>query len=367
MHRSRTFQLIADSPSKYKGENMATSDNYDLPDDAVPVFIINGFLEAGKTDFIKFTMDQEYFQTEGTTVLLLCEEGESEYDEKLLKKNHTVVVPVEKETDFNKEYLTSLEEKYHPERFIIEWNGMWNQDDLYDGPMSEKVLSQAQNRPANYEISLPDDWVIYQVITIMDGSTLDLYLNNMKSYMGQMLRKAELAIVNRCDGIADDKLVDYRRKIRAMGQNAMIVLEDKDGEIPQDTLPEDLPYDLSKDMIELKDEDYGTWFVDCMDNPDRYVGKTVKFSAMMLKRKNMPKTEFVPGRMAMTCCAQDMTFLGFIAKGNADALAPYKTRDWVKVTAKISMEERKEYSGEGPVLEVTDLARTAEIADPVTF
>lgn len=185
--------------------------------------------------------------------------------------------------------------------------------------------------------------------------------------MGQMLRKAELAIVNRCDGIADDKLVDYRRKIRAMGQNAMIVLEDKDGEIPQDTLPEDLPYDLSKDMIELKDEDYGTWFVDCMDNPDRYVGKTVKFSAMMLKRKNMPKTEFVPGRMAMTCCAQDMTFLGFIAKGNADALAPYKTRDWVKVTAKISMEERKEYSGEGPVLEVTDLARTAEIADPVTF
>lgn len=117
---------------------MATSDNYDLPDDAVPVFIINGFLEAGKTDFIKFTMDQEYFQTEGTTVLLLCEEGESEYDEKLLKKNHTVVVPVEKETDFNKEYLTSLEEKYHPERFIIEWNGMWNQDDLYDGPMSKR-------------------------------------------------------------------------------------------------------------------------------------------------------------------------------------------------------------------------------------
>ena len=56
---------------------MATSDNYELNDDQIPVFLINGFLEAGKTDFIKFTMAQDYFQTEGTTLLLLCEEGES--------------------------------------------------------------------------------------------------------------------------------------------------------------------------------------------------------------------------------------------------------------------------------------------------
>ena len=57
---------------------MATSDNYELQDDQIPVFLINGFLEAGKTEFIKYTMAQDYFQTEGTTLLLLCEEGESE-------------------------------------------------------------------------------------------------------------------------------------------------------------------------------------------------------------------------------------------------------------------------------------------------
>ena len=48
----------------------------------LPVFVINGFLEAGKTQFMKFTMQQEYFKTEGNTLLIVCEEGDEEYDEK---------------------------------------------------------------------------------------------------------------------------------------------------------------------------------------------------------------------------------------------------------------------------------------------
>ncbi len=346
---------------------MATSDNYELRDDQIPVFLINGFLEAGKSDFIKFTMAQEYFQAEGTTLLLLCEEGESEYDDATLEKYHTVKILMENETDFNKKYLEELQSKYKPERIIIEWNGMWNQDDLFNGPMSEKVIAEQQNREAEYELSMPESWAIYQVITIINGATFDLYLNNMKSFIGQMLRPAELAIVNRCDNIPNEKLVDYRRKIRAMGQNAMIVLEDKDGEIPQDTLPEDLPYDINQPAINIKAEDYGTWFVDCMDNPERYVGKDITFTAMVLKRKNMPANEFVPGRMAMTCCAQDMTFLGYVTKADPAVLAAFNTRDWVKLTAKVGMEVREEYGGEGPVLELKDIAHTGAIDDPVTF
>ena len=348
---------------------MATSDNYELQDDQIPVFLINGFLEAGKTEFIKYTMAQDYFQTEGTTLLLLCEEGESEYEEAELLKYHTVAIRMEKETDFNEAYLSKLQAEYNPERIIIEWNGMWNQDDLYDGPMSEQKLAKDQGRPANYALSMPESWVIYQVITIMDGSTLGIYINNnnMRSFLGQMLREAELAIVNRCDDVSSDQLVDFRRKIRAMGQGAMLILEDKNGEIQQDMLPEDLPYDLAADSIDLKPEDYGIWFVDCMDNPERYIGKKITFTGMVLKRRGMPSNEFIPGRMAMTCCAQDMTFLGFVTKGDPAVIAPYNTRDWAKLTATVSMEEREEYSGEGPVLELVSIDRTGPIDDVVTF
>ena len=49
----------------------------DKKERGMPVFLINGFLEAGKTKFISFTLQQEYFKADETTVLLLCEEGDT--------------------------------------------------------------------------------------------------------------------------------------------------------------------------------------------------------------------------------------------------------------------------------------------------
>ena len=335
--------------------------------DGIPVFLINGFLESGKTSFIQYTMNQEYFQTNGNTLLLLCEDGEKEYDPIELAKLHTTPIYMSDITDFQEEKLKKLADTYKPERILIEWNGMWNQDDLYGGPMSEAVLSEQQNREPKYIVSMPREWFLYQVITIVDGSTLKMYLSNMRSFLGQMLRNAELCIVNRCDNLSNEEMIDYRRKLRAMGQNAMIMLEDKNGEIPQSALPEELPYDLNQEKIAIADTDYGTWFLDCMDNPERYLGKELSFTAMVLKRKNMPEDEFIPGRMAMTCCAQDMSFLGFICKGNKDMLSAFSTRDWVKVTVKVALEEREEYHGVGPVLKLVDIVRTGEISEPVNF
>ena len=52
----------------------------------VPVYLITGFLESGKTSFLSFTLQQDYFQIDGKTLLILCEEGEEEYDEEALKQ-----------------------------------------------------------------------------------------------------------------------------------------------------------------------------------------------------------------------------------------------------------------------------------------
>ena len=56
-----------------------------MDEERMPLFLINGFLEAGKTEFIKFTMDQDYFKTEGKTLLIVCEEGEEEYEDEFLE------------------------------------------------------------------------------------------------------------------------------------------------------------------------------------------------------------------------------------------------------------------------------------------
>ena len=315
----------------------------EIEDDVMPLFLINGFLEAGKTTFLQFTMSQEYFQAEGRTLLIVCEEGDTEYDPELLSRTRTSAVYVDSLAELTPARLEELEIQYNPERVLMEWNGMWNQD----------------------ELALPEDWTIYQQITIIDGSTFELYVQNMKPLLGAMLRNSELVIMNRCDGIPDDKLTAYRRTIRAMSRESEIVLEDENGEIPQASLEEDLPYDLNQPVIAIKPEDYGVWYIDCMDQPERYVGKTVEFTAMVLKSPKFPKDQFVPGRMAMTCCEADMTFLGFLCKWK-DA-ASFRTKDWVRVQAEIGVEYQKDYRGEGPVLYAKKVERAKEIKDIVQF
>ena len=50
----------------------------------VPVYLITGFLESGKTKFINNTVRQEYFQIPQTTLILNTEEGGEEYDDAVM-------------------------------------------------------------------------------------------------------------------------------------------------------------------------------------------------------------------------------------------------------------------------------------------
>lgn len=311
-----------------------------IEDDITPVFLINGFLEAGKTEFLSFTMEQEYFQTDGKTLLIVCEEGDTEYDEELLRETRTSVVYVDSLEDISPDRLTELELLHNPERVLIEWNGMWNQDDL----------------------KLPADWMIYQQITIIDMSTFDLYVKNMKPLLAAMVRNTELIICNRCDDIED--LERYKRMLKSMNTKCDIVFEDEDGEI-DDISEEDLPYDLSAEVVKISPEAYGIWYIDCMDKPERYVGKVVEFTAMVLKSPNFPKNYFVPGRMAMTCCADDMTFLGYICK--AKEARNLETKQWVKVRAKVALEFWQDYDGEGPVLYAEEVVPAQPVEEVVQF
>ncbi|MBQ6696224.1 MAG: GTPase [Lachnospiraceae bacterium] len=296
-----------------------------------PVYMINGFLESGKTEFITYTLAQPYFRTKGKTLIIACEEGEVEYGADLLKRCNAVLEIIEEEEDFNTANLVELEKKHKPERIIIEYNGMWNYKDM----------------------RLPWHWKIEQQITTIDGSTFPVYYNNMRSLLAEMVRKSEMIIFNRCDGI--EELNVYKRNIKAVNPGADVIFEDSNGEI--DTIfEEDLPFDLNAPIIDLDNMGYGIWYLDSLDHLERYIGKTIRFKAMVLIPDGFPKGYFVPGRMAMTCCADDMAFLGFACEyAGADSL---KQKEWVEVTATISKEYWKDYDGEGPILHATSVVRT---------
>lgn len=303
-----------------------------------PVYIINGFLDSGKTDFFRYTINQPYFRTRGKTLLIVCEEGENEYEESLLKSTNTVIEMIEDEEDFNPDALVALDAKYNPERILIEYNGMWNFKNM----------------------RLPIMWKLEQQITVIDASSFELYFSNMKSLLAEQLRNSDLILFNRCDGIED--LASYKRNVKAINQKADIIFEDRNGEVDV-TLDEDLPFDLNSDPIELNNYGYGMFYLDALDHADRYVGKNVKFKAMVLIPPEFPKGRFVPGRMAMTCCAEDMQFLGFAC--DYDKTSELTEKEWVLVTAKVVKEFVPEYNGEGSVLKAISVEKTTAPQNPV--
>lgn len=301
----------------------------------IPVYLMAGFLDSGKTSFTNFTIQQDYFSDGSKTLLILCEEGEEEYDEKILKRHNTIQVLVESEADFTEQRLNDYQLRYRPERVVIEYNGMWRTDHFLN-------------------MQMPSGWVLNQMICLINAETFELYLSNMKSMVMEMVAKADMVIFNRCrEGM---RIADYRRSIKAVNRRVEMIFETNEGEMAE--IVEELPYDLSQKEIQVEDDDYGIFYMDAMEHPEHYKGKIIKFSGMVLKPPQFPPRNFIPGRMAMTCCADDTTFIGFVCKGTEQAES-LVTRDWVTVSAKLRVEYQTAYKCEGPVL----YAETIEAAE----
>ncbi|RHV91335.1 GTPase [Lachnospiraceae bacterium OF09-33XD] len=300
----------------------------------VPIYLITGFLESGKTTFINFTVQQEYFQIEEPTLLVTCEEGEIGYDERMLLKHHTVLAAVEEPEDFTLEKLKAFGRKYRPDRVILEYNPLW----------SVKKLE---------EMELPGGWGIVQHIVTVDAGSFQVYMNNMKSLFVEMMKNADMVMFNRCT--SDLPLANFRRSIKVVNPGCEILFEDSEGELT-DIFEDSVPYDLNADVIEIEDVDYGIFYVDAGDHPERYKGKTVKFKGMVLKSRDVGADFFVPGRMAMTCCADDTTFIGYICKSkNASKLA---MGSWVEVTATVDYKYVPVYHETGPVFQAKSIKST---------
>ena len=314
-----------------------------MNESSVMVYLMTGFLDSGKTQFLKFTLEQDYFQISGKTLLILCEEGEEEYDPMEMLKYGVVIEKIEDQEELTEEWLREMDRKHEPERVVIEYNGMWKVSDFEN-------------------MELPEVWEIEQKLTTVDASTFQMYLPNLKPLFVEMVRDSELVLFNRCEDIKP--LAGYRRSVKVVSPQAEVSFEDENGEV-ENIFEDDVPYDLKAPVIEIPKEDYGIWYVDMMENPDRYKGKVVEITAKVLKPKAFPSKVFLPGRMAMTCCADDTSFLGYVCRSS---YAPkLKAGDWVKIRAKVRFANLSVYRGEGPVLEAEHIEPAEPIEELVYF
>jgi len=308
----------------------------------IPVYMFTGMLESGKTSFLRDTLEGGEFEDGNKSLFILCEEGEIELSEKLLKRNKMSTVVIEDKEDITEEFLKNLEKEYNPDRVVIENNGMWIPQEIID--------------------EFPENWMLVQCINLIDGSTFESYLQNMGSFVMEQVKPADLVVFNR---VTDNEVRGgYRRRIKALNRKAQILYEDEKGNL-DDAYVESLPFDTDKPVIELEDDDFGLWYMDAMDHPEKYKGKTMKFRALIYRDKNFPEDKLVPGRFAMTCCAADVQFIGFVC--HAPNASEFEQKDWAYIEAEARFEYCKDYKGKGIVLYAKEPLKRAEAGEQLVY
>ena len=307
----------------------------------VPVYLFTGFLEAGKTKFIQESLEDPRVNDGQRTLVLLCEEGIEELDPSAFPSKNVFVETVENEEDLQSEALQDMLDRHRCVRVIVEYNGMWLLNTLYE--------------------QMPKNWVVAQEYLFADANTFVSYNANMRQFVFDKLQSCELAVFNRCGSDVDRMAL--HRIVRAVNRRADIAYEMPDGQVEYDDIVDPLPFDLDAPVVDIKDRDYAIFYADLSEDIRKYEGKTLRYKGLVVKSAHLSSDCFFFGRQLMNCCANDIRFTGLVCTWpQADTLAK---GEWVTVTAKVSIRWHRAYGKKGPVLTVTHLEHSDPPEEPV--
>lgn len=304
----------------------------------IPVYVFTGFLESGKTKFIQETLEDPRFNAGERTLLLVMEEGEEEYDISTYPHRNVYIEVIDDLDALTTEQLKALEKKYRAERVVAELNGMALVGDFYN--------------------LMPEDWEVCQEVMFADATTILTYNANMRQLVVDKLSGCEMVVFNRVDPKMD--IMPLHKLARAINRRVDIVYDHTDGSSEFDEIVDPLPFDIDAPVIEVADDDYALFYRDITEEPKKYIGKTVRFKAQVAHLKKNKETQFAPGRFVMTCCVEDITFMGLPC--NYPKSAQLQQRSWVMVEATVELKSHALFRGQGPVL--TAVSVTA--AEPAT-
>ncbi len=307
----------------------------------LPVFLFTGFLDGGKTTFLQSMLEDPAFNEGQRTLVLQCEEGEEELVPSRFSINNVTIRSVENLADLTPANMSLWQRKAAATRIMIEYNGMWQMNDLFD--------------------RLPENWGIAQETMMVDARTIMAYNANMRQLVVDKLNTAELVIFINVEPEQDR--MELHKLVRGISRGAQIVYDLTDGTSVEDDIEDPLPFDINADIIEIADRDYALFYRDLVDEPAKYEGKTVRYKGLCANNMRMPKDTFLAGRHIMTCCEADIAYCPLVCKW--DRAKSVRHKSWGIVEGRINEKFSNIYGKKGPVLNVHSFESATEPEQPV--
>lgn len=177
------------------------------------IYIISGFLGAGKTTFIQKLLNEAFHKEK--VVIIENDFGEISVDAALLKSGGIEVKEINSgciccslSGDFVKA-LKELLDRFQPDKIIIEPSGVGKLSDIMKACLDPRVLPLAK---------------VKAKITVVDVKRCKMYLDNFGEFFEDQIQNADIVLLSRTENFSD-KVDDAYKLIKSMNSNSAIFIE----------------------------------------------------------------------------------------------------------------------------------------------
>ena len=233
-----------------------------------------------------------FFHRRGTTLVLCFEQGKEAYDAQALAEKKSFVACHDGKEDIATFCSRSIEE-YSPDRIYVEMNSaMPELKDCF---------------PACMNVNCAVTWIAWD--------TLEQLFSDNVQQLSRMVTDSQQITFRGCP--SKELLAPYSQAFRLMNQKASYLRQDPMG-YHEKAFDLFLPFSLEAGEIEIPEEHYLPLWLDALDHPEHYEGKTLHFTSPLELRNDSGNAAWAAGRVVMTCCMADLQFMSFELESGAD-------------------------------------------------
>lgn len=300
-----------------------------------PTMIITGFLEAGKSCFIQNFLESDEVNRFEHILLLVCEEGEVEYESERFRSEHVKTIYFESLAELEPLRLSELAAQHRANRVIIEYNGMWKLAELVQ--------------------KLPDCFNLSRVITVVDGESFSLYSANLRSLLLDKLHFSHEVLIDRAGDSFDASALEELAGLSASRGRFFTATENwqlSPIKSSRATLG-------SIAALSIDNEDFPRVYRDIFTDLDTYDGCRLTLNGRLIKDAyGTPAL----GRYTMVCCLDDLAFSGFPCEGTG---LERLVGQWVTAQGTLSLRYSRSYGQTGPFLTLESVSPASVPQDEI--